>query len=73
MISRVLSGPGPAPDVSWHGLPPGTPDSSPLQIVVVDGDNVGVALTTPIITTDGAPVYSTGAGSWGQLHAAGRA
>lgn len=71
MISRVLTPPG-ASDLAMAGLPPGAPDASPLNVVFVQGNTVGVGSTSPLITADGAPVYSTGPGSWGQLRAAGR-
>jgi hypothetical protein len=75
MISRVLTPPGhPAgPDLSIKGIPPGAPTITPLRVVYVTAD--GTVATTPadsLITADGAPVYATGRGSWGQVRAAGR-
>jgi hypothetical protein len=70
MISRTKSQPG-APDLSVKGIPPGTPTDSPLRVVYVFPS--GVVATTPadsLITADGAPVYATGRGTWGQLVAA---
>jgi hypothetical protein len=70
MLSRVKAGPG-GPDLRVRGIPPGTPTDSPLRVVYITQH--GVVATVPadsLITADGAPVYATGRGTWGQLAAA---
>lgn len=72
MINRVLTPQGTGADLSVKGIPPGTPTSIPLQVVYIMHD--GTVATVPadsLITADGAPVYATRAGTWGQLRAAG--
>ena len=73
MISRVRQHPEPG-DLQVKGIPPGTPTESPLRVVYVFQD--GTVATVPadsLITADGAPVYATRPGTWGQVRAAGRA
>jgi len=70
MRSRLKEAPG-FPDLSIKGIPPGTPTDTPLRVVYVFQS--GIVATTPadsLITADGAPVYATGRGTWGQLVAA---
>lgn len=72
MISRVTTPQGGGPDLSVKAVPPGAPVAVPLNVVYVYHD--GTVATVPadsLITADGAPVYATGRGSWGQLRAAG--
>lgn len=72
MISRVRSQPVPG-TLRIKGLPPGAPPDSPLTIVYIYQN--GTVATVPadsLITADGAPVYATRPGTWGQVRAAGR-
>lgn len=74
MISRVKTPQGGGPDLSVKGIPPGAPTAVPMQAVYIFQD--GTVATVPadsLITADGAPVYATGHGTWGQVRAAGRA
>lgn len=68
--SRLKAAPG-YPDLSVKGIPPGTPTDTPLRVVYIFRN--GIVATAPadsLITTDGAPVYATGRGTWGQVRAA---
>lgn len=49
-----------------------TPMEMPLSQVQITTGGVTVSDMTPIFAADGAPIPATGAGSWAQLHAAGR-
>lgn len=72
MISRVKTPQG-TPELRTKAIPPGAPVAIPVQIVFITHD--GTVATVPadsLITADGAPVYATRPGSWGQLRAAGR-
>lgn len=72
MISRVKRHPQ-RPSLRVKGIPPGTPTESPLRVVYIMRD--GTVATVPadsLITADGAPVYATAPGTWGQVRAAGR-
>jgi hypothetical protein len=44
----------------------------PLARVIITGEGMTYETLQPIFTADGAAVPATAAGSWGQLHAAGR-
>lgn len=44
----------------------------PLSQIVIYPDVTSYQTGGPLITSDGAPVPSTGPGAWGQLRAAGR-
>lgn len=44
----------------------------PLSRITIYPGAAAYASDSPLITADGAPVKSTGTGSWGQLYAAGR-
>jgi hypothetical protein len=73
MISRVKTPQGPGPDLQVKAIPPGTPVAIPLQVVYITQN--GTVATVPadsLITADGAPVYATAPGTWGQVRAAGR-
>jgi hypothetical protein len=73
MISRVTTPQGSGPNLSVKALPPGAPTAIPLQVVWIFRD--GTVATVPadsLITADGAPVYATAPGTWGQVRAAGR-
>lgn len=55
------------------GIPPGTPTETPLRTVYIFNDGtVATAPADSLITADGAPVYATRPGTWGQVRAAGR-
>lgn len=72
MISRVKNHPR-AASLRVKGIPPGTPTETPLRVVYIFND--GTVATVPadsLITADGAPVYATAPGTWGQVRAAGR-
>jgi hypothetical protein len=73
VIRRVTRQPA-APALTAAGLPPGTPDGGPLQVVYVFPglSAVGTIPADALVTSDGAPVYATGPGRWGQLVQAGR-
>ena len=72
MISRIQAH-APAGDLRVKGIPPGTPTETPLRVVYIFRD--GTVATVPadsLITADGAPVYATRPGTWGQVRSAGR-
>lgn len=72
MISRTRQHPVQG-DLVVKGIPPGTPTETPLRVVRIFQD--GTVATVPadsLITADGAPVYATRPGTWGQVRAAGR-
>ena len=72
MISRVKTQAAPG-SLAVKGIPPGTPTETPLRAVFIFHD--GTVATVPadsLITADGAPVYATRPGTWGQVRAAGR-
>ena len=71
MISRTQAHPQ-GGDLRVKGIPPGTPTETPLRVVYIFRD--GTVATVPadsLITADGAPVYATRPGTWGQVRAAG--
>lgn len=73
MISRVQQQPAQG-DLRVKGIPPGTPTETPLRVVYIfDSGMVATVPADSLITADGAPVYATRPGTWGQLVAAGRA
>lgn len=73
MISRVQQQPAPG-DLRVKGIPPGTPTETPLRVVYIfDSGMVATVPADSLITADGAPVYATRPGTWGQVVAAGRA
>lgn len=49
-----------------------TPAEVPNIRVIVTQDAYHYEDMTPMYAADGAPIAATGAGSWGQLYAAGR-
>jgi hypothetical protein len=61
------------PDLTFAALPPGTPVTSPMHLVYVfpAQAQVGSVPADALVTSDGAPVYATGAGRWAQLAQAG--
>jgi hypothetical protein len=72
MISRVKTPQGPS-DLTIKAIPPGAPVAIPMQVVYIMND--GTVATVPadsLITADGAPVYATAPGTWGQVRAVGR-
>ena len=73
MIRRVTT-PQNSASLAIAGLPPGTPDTTPVQVVQVFPAlaQVGTIPADALVTSDGRPVYGTGPGRWGQLAAAGR-
>jgi hypothetical protein len=73
VISRVQQQPAQG-DLRVKGIPGGTPTETPLRVVYIF--DTGMVATVPadsLITADGAPVYATRPGTWGQVVAAGRA
>jgi hypothetical protein len=73
VISRVQQGPAQG-DLRVKGIPSGTPTETPLRVVYIfDSGMVATVPADSLITADGAPVYATRPGTWGQLVAAGRA
>lgn len=73
MISRVQQQAAQG-DLRVKGIPPGTPTETPLRVVYIfDSGMVATVPADSLITADGAPVYATRPGTWGQLVAAGRA
>lgn len=72
MISRVQAHPEPG-DLRVKGIPPGTPTETPLRVVYIfDSGMVATVPADSLITADGAPVYATRPGTWGQVRAVGR-
>ena len=71
MIRRVQTGQQ-APALTLAGLPPGTPTTAPLTVVQLypSLNQIGMVPADALITSDGAEVYATGPGRWGQLMAA---
>jgi hypothetical protein len=73
VISRVKTHPVPG-DLRVKGIPPGTPTQTPMRVVYIfDSGMVATVPAESLITADGAPVYATRPGTWGQVRAAGRA
>lgn len=50
----------------------GTPEEMPTMRISITPGTYQYEDLTALITADGAPVAATGAGTWGQLYAAGR-
>ena len=72
MISRVQAHPADG-DLRVKGIPPGTPTETPLRVVYIfDSGMVATVPADSLITADGAPVYATRPGTWGQVRAVGR-
>lgn len=63
----------PQDQAAYHPYGTGaTPMTMPLARVQISGEGMTYETLQPIYTTDGAALPATAAGSWGQLHAAGR-
>jgi len=70
-LMRRLAGPNDGPDMTTVGRY-ATPAEVPNIRVIVTSDAYHYEDMTPMYAADGAPIAATGAGSWGQLYAAGR-
>jgi hypothetical protein len=68
---RIASGLTTNPDLTVVGVNMG-PTETPLVRVGIFSNMITYEDMQPIITADGAPVYATSPGTWGQLYAAGR-
>ncbi len=59
------------PSHSHRGNVFGAVTMSPVVMVRVSGTQIGYQEMQPLVTSDGAPVYATGPGTWNNLYRAG--